>query len=317
MTSLVRISGWAFALLALAAVNAASAGETRHEKEKSDAEDARGLNAGERVPNGRGHGDPALHGAPRALSTSSVSQYGIYYHGGPVMLNNVKAYFIWYGSWSDASKAVLEDFIRNLGGSPYFAINTTYTDKNKVGVNSSVAFPASTSVAYPKGTTLADADVQSVVASAISSNALPLDANGVYFVLTSQDVTASSGFCTKYCGWHTHATISGVDVKYAFVGNPNRCPSACAGQSQGPNGADGIDGMASIVAHELEETMTDPDLNAWYDFKGYENADKCAWTYGTTYVTANGAKANVKLGSRDYLIQRNWKNASPGSCSMN
>ena len=65
--------------------------------------------------------------------------------------------------------------------------------------------------------------------------------------------------------------------------------------------------MASIISHELEEAVTDLDLNAWYDRRGYENADKCAWTFGTTY-TSGGALANVHLGSRDYLIQRNWVN---------
>jgi hypothetical protein len=74
--------------------------------------------------------------------------------------------------------------------------------------------------------------------------------------------------------------------------------------------------MASILAHELEETVTDPDLNAWYDNKGYENADKCAWSFGTLYKAANGAYANMKLGTRDFLIQRNWVNAGSGSCAL-
>ena len=26
--------------------------------------------------------------------------------------------------------------------------------------------------------------------------------------------------------------------------------------------------------------LTDPQLNAWYDQQGDENADKCAWTFG-------------------------------------
>jgi len=33
---------------------------------------------------------------------------------------------------------------------------------------------------------------------------------------------------------------------------------------------------------ELEEATTDPGLNAWYDVRGYENADKCAWSFGTS-----------------------------------
>ena len=74
--------------------------------------------------------------------------------------------------------------------------------------------------------------------------------------------------------------------------------------------------MASILSHELEEATTDPDLNAWYDTRGNENADKCAWTFGTTYKASNGSLANVKLGARDFLIQRNWVNANGGYCSM-
>jgi hypothetical protein len=72
--------------------------------------------------------------------------------------------------------------------------------------------------------------------------------------------------------------------------------------------------MASIISHELEEAVSDPDLNAWYDRRGAENADKCAWTFGTTY-TVGGAKANMRLGQRDFLIQQNWVNAAGGYCA--
>ena len=74
--------------------------------------------------------------------------------------------------------------------------------------------------------------------------------------------------------------------------------------------------MASIIAHELEEAVTDPNLNAWFDRRGQENADKCAWTFGTTYTVANGGVANVKLGTRDYLIQQNWVNGSNQRCAL-
>ena len=131
----------------------------------------------------------------------------------------------------------------------------------------------------------------------------------------SADVNETSGFCTQYCGWHTRGTISGTDIKYAFIGNPDRCPSACQAQTVGPNGNAGADGMASIIAHELEEAVTDPDLNAWYDSRGMENADKCAWTFGSVYLLPNGAYANMVLGGLNYLIQRNWVNASGGYCA--
>jgi Phosphate-induced protein 1 conserved region len=241
---------------------------------------------------------------------------GIVYHGGPLILGTTNVYYIWYGNWSgNTASTILTNLAQHLGGSPYFNINTTYYNGSNVHVSNSVNYVTSTNDSYSHGTSLSDSAIQAVVSSALTSGHLPYDTNAVYFVLTSADVTASSGFCTQYCGWHTHGTINGFDVKYAFIGNPDRCPSACEAQTTGPNGNAGADGMASIISHELEEAVTDPDLNAWYDRRGAENADKCAWTFGTTYTTGNGALANMNLGGRDYLIQRNWVNASGGFCA--
>ncbi len=42
-----------------------------------------------------------------------------------------------------------------------------------------------------------------------------------------------------------------------------------------------------------------------------------AWTFGTTTTLSTGAKYNVTLGTRNFLIQRNWKNVAPsGVCAM-
>lgn len=57
----------------------------------------------------------------------------------------------------------------------------------------------------------------------------------------------------------------------------------------------------------LSEVSTNPLGTGWYDRYGLENAEKCEGTFGQTYTTSNGAKANMKLGSRDYLIQQNWE----------
>jgi hypothetical protein len=267
----------------------------------------------------RPHGEVATRGAINDAGGKhgGGGGNGISYHGGPVMLGTVNAYYIWYGNWNgNSATTILSDFASNVGGSPYEHINSTYYDGSNTHVSGNVHYAGSTTDNYSQGTSLSDAQIQTVVSSAISSGRLAKDTNGIYFVLTSADVTASSGFCTQYCGWHTHGTIAGSDIKYSFVGNPDRCPSACEQQTTGPNGNAGADGMASIIAHEMEEAISDPDLNAWYDRRGAENADKCAWTFGTTYTVANGATANVKLGARDYLIQQNWVNASGGFCAM-
>ena len=267
-------------------------------------------------PNGKGIG-LRHQWAGNAGGKPGATTNGINYHGGPVMLGTTHVYYIWYGNWSgNSATTILTDLAGSIGGSPYFNINSTYFNGAGTHVSNAVAYAGSTTDSYSHGTSLSDADIQAVVGSAISAGKLPKDTDAVYFVLTSADVTASSGFCTQYCGWHTHGTLSGSDIKYSFVGNPDRCPAACADQTVGPNGNAGADGMASIISHELEETVTDPDLNAWYDRRGMENADKCAWTFGTQYTVSNGARANMRLGTRDYLIQQNWVNASGGFCAQ-
>jgi len=72
--------------------------------------------------------------------------------------------------------------------------------------------------------------------------------------------------------------------------------------------------MASIIAHELVESATDPDLNAWWQTStGAENADKCAWQFGSTNTLPSGAQYNMTMGGVNYLIQMNWVDALKGS----
>jgi hypothetical protein len=278
------------AVMMSACVAATDAGEDESSEQEL------GLQPTDINPTGKGIGtlqnfqDPSGEGKPSGQGKPSSN--GISYHGGAVMTGTVNMYYIWYGNWSgNNATTILADFAKNIGGSPYYNINTTYTDGAGNHVSNSVTLAGETTDSGK--TSLSDADIQAVVSNAISSGRLPKDTSGIYFVLTSADVTASSGFCTQYCGWHTHGTIAGANIKYSFVGNPDRCPASCAAQTTSPNGNAGADGMASIIAHELEEAASDPDLNAWFDTRGYENADKCAWTFGTTYTTSNGATANM------------------------
>ena len=277
------------------------------------------------VPSGKGWGVQACRKpqSTSALASSAAvpTGNGINYNGGPVMLGTKDVYFIWYGNWSgNTASTILTTLAQNLGGSPYFNINTTYTDGSGNPIQNAITYSGSTTDNYSLGTQLSDANVASIVSNAISSGALPNDPNGVYFVMTSPDVNETSGFCTQYCGWHNNTTVGSSNIKYAFVGDPaTQCASSCEpqqNQTTSPNQNPGADAMASIFSHELEEATTDPDGNAWYDSQGMENADKCAWHFGAsagnTYTTTDGATANMNLGGLDYLIQQNWVNAAGG-----
>lgn len=280
-------------------------------------------------PTGKGYGVPVggreIHRPGKPTGGGGKPTTDITAHGGPVMLGSVNVYYIWYGNWGTASggqaQPLLVNLAQSLGGSPYFNINKTYYNPSNVHVSGSVTFMGSTNDNLSQGsasTSLSDAQILNIVTLALNSHVFgpSPDPNGVYFVLTAADVH-KSGFGTSYCGWHTRASIGGVDVKYSFVGDPStQYPGSCGDQAVGPNGSSGGDAMASVLSHELEEATTDPDLNAWYDRSGAENADKCAWTFGTTSTASNGALYNVTLGGTKYLIQRNWS-ASTQACGMN
>jgi hypothetical protein len=288
---------------------------------------------GDLVPNGK-HGNSGQAAAPvrgpigQAVSTG----HGINYHGGPVMKGTPNVYVIWYGNWNGtgsnttATRTAIEHFLSTIGGSALELVNSTYGD-NSGNVTGAVRFGGSTIVS--SSTNLSDSSLQTTVSNALNNGSLPRDSNGVYFVLSSSNINETSGFCTQYCGFHTRATLGGVDIKYSFVGNVDRCPSGCEIQSTGPNspasGVGGIDGMANVISHELEEAISDPDLNAWFDTSGQENADKCNFNFGATSTcNANGlcsasagaAKYNQTFGSHNYMLQQNWRNNGSGTCAQ-
>jgi hypothetical protein len=186
-----------------------------------------------------------------------------------------------------------------------------------------VSYVSSVDDHYSLGTSLSDQDVGAVLESALGPGKLPIDTNGVYFVLTSADVSEQE-FCWNACGWHAYDIYSPaggqtVNLKVARVGNPNQCPAYCETQTPpSPNNNAAADSMASFVAHELKESVTDPLFNAWFDasISGNENADLCVWTFGDYVSLPNGAFYNMILGNRPYLIQQNWVNAKGGYCAL-
>ena len=293
-------------------------------------------NQGEKmVPNGDGSASmvpaPAEEAGPVGLAV--VTGNGINYNGGPVLKStSVPIYLIWYGNWTgtgsntQATVTLVEHYLNSLGGTPYELINSTYGDTTG-NVSGGVHVGGAIFDTGSQGTRLTNSRLTSIVTRSLS-NGLPTDPNGVYMVLTSSNVS-EQGFCTQFCGFHTRQTINGADIKWGFVGNPDRCPSGCEIQTTGPNSPSanvgGADGLINVLTHEQEEAISDPDLNAWFDSSGQENADKCNFNFGTTSICTTGslctaaadtarAKFNQTFGNNDWMIQQNWINANGGAC---
>jgi len=253
------------------------------------------------------------------------------YHNGPLVTGAPGVYFIWYGTWDNnadntAVQFILTDFLSNLGGTPYFQINAMYPNGIGGAPSGAILYSGAVIDRYSHGLELTASDIAGIVANQIVTGGLPQDPSGIYVVLASADVSSNAtGFCVPSTLPH-HGTgeAFGSQFQYAFIGNPNRCPIVAAPQffSGGaqlptPNQNLAADAMASTLAQLLSRVITNPTGSAWFDRYGLENAAKCVGQFGSTYATPNGARANLRLGSLDYLIQQNWVLGRKEHCAMN
>jgi hypothetical protein len=270
---------------------------------------------------------------PSAAAAAAAGTNGILYHGGPIVPAEKTVAIYWSSSTiysggpapdtsgsGSADGSLVGYFLGHLGGSPYYNINTTYTDT--VGGGHTVAnslsytgFWADTTSA-PSGTqNVSDGTIQSEIVSGFTSGKIAYDPSTVYAVFSSGSVNLGGGAFTQYCAYHGYFSWGGKTVLYAVMPYNYAKPSACSALSGSPNGDFAADAEVNTLAHELEEANTDPQLNAWYDGSGYENADKCAWTFGPTH-TFGGGQANITVGTKDFLVQQNWLNANGGLCAQ-
>uniref|UniRef100_A0A0E0PT29 Protein EXORDIUM-like 3 n=1 Tax=Oryza rufipogon TaxID=4529 RepID=A0A0E0PT29_ORYRU len=278
------------------------------------------------------------------------------YHMGPVLAADITVHPIWYGRWPAEQKRTIRAFLRSLsppgsgsgsgdGGIPapsvaaWWRTVRLYTDQTSANVSGVVKLGQEKSDARAsRGGRLTRLDIQSVVRDAVTARTrpLPVDSSGVYLVLTSPEVVVEN-FCGQVCGFHyfTFPSVVGYTLPYAWVGNSAaRCPEVCAypfaipsyvgggrRAEAPPNGDVGVDGMVSVIAHELAELASNPLANAWYAGEDpsfpTEIADLCEGIYGTGGGGAytgqlltdgrSGASYNVNgVGGRKFLVQWVW-----------
>jgi hypothetical protein len=261
-------------------------------------------------------------------------------HGGPVINQGVSVYVIYYGTaFASTTQDVINNFLYGLSQSPNYGVNATYYGiPGTTHIQPTFTPPNQSSgsvyqdTSYSQGTQLGNSSIPRIIAHALNAG-LRYDQNGVYLVVTSPDVKIS-GFCSSFCAYHTDANVSitnnpSAHVRYALIPDPTQRCSACNGgiavygDTTTPNGDMGADTMTDDIMHELSETVTDPDISAWYTQNGAENGDLCNYVYGTVQpgTNSNGtyhynALLPAIIGpSRPYLIQQIWKNATPQACA--
>lgn len=247
------------------------------------------------------------------------------YSGGLILAPVPTVYFIYYGDWettSPGSVAIINEWASNLSNSSLWSSLSTYYYKKVtngittyVNVSSTINFGGYViENTNPYGTTLNTPSIHALIQTQITNGVFPYSNMSVYMVVFSPE-TKYTYFCAGTCGWHSHAPLAGSTTGERFVFGVSGSCGHCSGCGTRlgdltPNGNKNADNTLNVVWHEIAEAVTDPYISAW--FREQEIADFCQWTYTTatqgTYLASNGAWANTKVGTKDYLVQPVWSN---------
>ena len=242
-----------------------------------------------------------------AKPTGGARTSGLTNHGGPVIHSAHVVPIFWGPSWGagGADNATAQHaiaFFGQFGTNSQYAVITQYNDSTGYIQTSNLGntywFDSST-----PPTNVTDAIVQQEVTRYLTTGGGTFDASAIYEVYlppasySSQgNGTSCGGPTLQYCAYHSHYSAGSFsNVKYASMPYPS-----CSGcQAAGFSNAQNLDHFA---CHETREAVTDEDGNAWYDGRGNEADDKCAWTpapflsggYGYQYEWSNKAGGCVQ-----------------------
>jgi hypothetical protein len=222
-------------------------------------------------------------------------------HGGPVITSAKVVSIFWGSEWgsqqnpSSLANAML-GFFSQFGSNGEYNVITQYSNIQLTSLGQ--VYWVDT--ANPP-TAVTDTAIQNEVINYFGQGHA-WDASTIYEVFlpstsysTSGGSTSCGGPNLQYCAYHGNFNWQGHDVKYSSMPYPS-----CGGcQWTGWTTAQNFDHFA---CHETREAVTDPDLNAWYDRRGNEADDKCAWSpspfldggFGYQYEWSNSNSACVK-----------------------
>ena len=228
---------------------------------------------------------------------------------------------VWVGNWAASDittwNSLLGNVVTSLGSGsansvalPGHVFNTNTLYYTSQGLTPpSLRWVPNTSITEPTATNVSDSQVTTFINEFIAANPsiVPAGTTPVFMYIGANSTLLTSGFGTTYCGWHSYDTTSGgANIPIiAFQNFASIYNGKCSAQATSPNGNVPLDAMASVMVHEIDESLQDPFLSAWYDATGAESADKCVWTFGTVSKVGT-ARYNVVLGSTKYLIQQDW-----------
>jgi hypothetical protein len=263
------------------------------------------------------------NGAYRATYGAGKLQY----HGGPTLTTNATYAIYWNPSnWSQqlpsGYSTLVDQYFTDVAADSGKTTNVYYTATQYSGIQYTSSFlgsgvdtdplPASGCTDSGMSVCISDAQLQTEIRNYVSSHGLPQNGNTQYFVFTAPGVGSCSGsYCayTNYCAYHGNIGTGSTAIIYAnqpYVENVSGCDAG-----HHPNSLPG-DAVLNVVSHEHNEAITDPFGSAWYDVQGYENGDKCAWSWGAWVGGSGSTVYNQVINSHHYALQLEYSNADRG-----
>jgi hypothetical protein len=263
------------------------------------------------------------------------------YHGGPAITGANTAYAIFWGFTSANASAgyqrLVQQFFSDVSHDSTLSSDVYYSDGQYYGTGGAAIPDQSTSPImiqdsnpFPNsgcsdtytpsssgGICISDAQIKAELVNLINNgiNGVKLpgtnDANNIFFVFTPKNVGScySSNSCSysNWCAYHSWSTLSnGTVIRYANMPYAAWSNTCNVSNQPKPNG-DEVDYTINVLSHEHNEAITDPEGTAWFDARGQEDGDKCAWTFGST----TGA-FNQTINGNHYYLQQEWSNKSSG-----
>lgn len=223
-------------------------------------------------------------------------------HGGK-LLPASHVYAFWWGNQADFpsdAKSGIAALFEGMNGTSFLGIGQQYM--RGASISSSYVSSYDDSSSSPPSHSPKTSAIVNEACSVINANGLTPDTNALYLVYTSN----FPGH-TSYCAWHSHGTCNGTDIQVAYMPNTTGMAGCDPGDLYGCNSySQGTRSLANVSSHEYMETITDADINAWYDSSGSEIGDKCAWKFSSC--------VSLKTGS--WQLQEEWSNSASG-CVQN
>jgi hypothetical protein len=274
---------------------------------------------------------------PNGKGTSKPVEY----HGGPVMPSNTNYALYWDPAGAGEYPAgyelgidrYFEDLAHDSGGEQNTdSVLTQYGDEAGEFANYNSHFggalidgdpyPANGCSAAP--ICLTEEQLAAEIQSYVQAHKLPMDLEHEYFLLTPPGVEscfeAAGHSCSagtkhaSYCAYHGYITAPGI----VFANDPYVNGTNCDTGEEHPNNNASDATLGGGLAHEHSESVTDPELNAWFDSKGNEVGDKCrtfkqSTEFGEPLGRApDGSNYNQVIDSDLYWYQQEWSNETGG-----